>query len=67
MFYIRFLLVLIGNYRLFCIGYRKSKSWRFVVKKKKIGLNSVYENFNGILFVMCELGYLFFYIFRKSV
>lgn len=49
-----------------CIGYRKSKSWRFFVKKK-IGSNSFYENSNGTLLVMCELGYPFLHIFRKSV
>lgn len=59
---------LTGNHRLSCIGYRKSKSWRFVVKKKKkIGSNSFYENSNDTLLVMCELGYPFLHIFRKSV
>lgn len=57
---------LTGNHRLSCIGYRKSKSWRFFVKKK-IGSNSFYENSNGTLLVMCELGYPFLHIFRKSV
>lgn len=57
---------LTGNQGVSCIGYRKSKSWRFFVKKK-IGSNSFYENSNGTLLVMCELGYPFLHIFRKSV
>lgn len=43
---------LTGNHRLSCIGYRKSKKS---------------ENSNGTLLVMCELGYPFLHIFRKSV
>lgn len=57
---------LTGNQGVSCIGHRKSESWRFFVKKK-IGSNSFYENSNGTLLVMCELGYPFLHIFRKSV
>lgn len=46
---------------------QKEQKLEILCKKKKIGSNSFYENSNGTLLVMCELGYPFLHIFRKSV